>query len=322
MPRNQQRQKPRRRILQTTTRLCITHDGLLNNLNHSHVSFSGMVEFRAMKHSDLEFFMELMDMVGWGMTPQDFERILRFSPQDAFIATKNMEDVGIVVTLNYGTVAWLGNLVVRPQNRGQDIGTELMKHAINHLETNGIKSIRLDATPQAIPLYHRLGFKDEYPSLRYTGTAQKHSTTKTQPMKKQDLYQVTKLDQEYFKLDRTPILQNIHTKHPELCFTAKENKKLVGYIMAKDGTDSIKIGPWIVKPRHEQEAEELLHSVMNKRINSKIWVGIPQGNKSSVKILEKNGFTPNQSSLRMCYGDCDNQEDISGVYGLGGPDKG
>ncbi len=92
--------------------------------------------------------------------------------------------------------------------------------------------------------------------------------------------------------------------------------------MAKDGSDSVKVGPWICRPGREVAAEALLRSVMNMRVGEAVWVGCPEGNGSSVRVLERNGFTPLPSSLRMCYGDCGVREDVNGVFGLGGPDKG
>ncbi len=69
--------------------------------------------------------------------------------------------------------------------------------------------------------------------------------------------------------------------------------------MAKEGKDNIKIGPWIAKPDHSAEAEQLLYSVMNQRIGEKLWVGVPEANKTSVNILEKNGFTASQQSQNV-----------------------
>jgi predicted N-acetyltransferase YhbS len=273
-----------------------------------------------MKLSDLPFFMQLMDLVGWGMTPRDYERILRFSPTGCFIATENNKDLGMVATTNYGTIAWIGNLVVLPETRGMGIGAKLMQHAIDYLVSTGTKAIRLDGVQLAIPLYRRLGFKDEYWSLRYTGTAKKHQTS-CRLMKPEDMDKVAELDKLVFKDDRRHVLEYFYELYPELCFTAWEKDRLIGYIMAKDAKENVKIGPWIAEPGHKC-AEELLYAVMNQRIDQEIWVGVPEGNKNSVKILEKNDFKPLPSSLRMCYGNSSIREKVEYTYGLGGPDKG
>lgn len=281
-----------------------------------------MVNFRVMKKSDLGFFMQLMDMVGWGMILSDYDRILRFSPKGCFLAMQDGRELGMVVAVNYGEIAWIGNLVVLPETRGMGIGAGLMQHAIDYLVSTGTKAIRLDGVPLAIPLYHRLGFKDEYWSLRYTGVAKRHSETTCQPMRRENLDRVAALDLKVFRAPRRHILEYFYGLYPELCFTAWDGDQLIGYIMAKKGKDNVKIGPWIAEPGYSVEAEQLLYSVMNQRVSEKLWIGVPELNKSSVNILERNGFTALPSSLRMCYGDSSVVEKVESVYGLGGPDKG
>ncbi|TRO61895.1 GNAT family N-acetyltransferase [Candidatus Bathyarchaeota archaeon] len=281
-----------------------------------------MTGFRVMKKTDLGFFMQLMDMVGWGMTPSDFDRILRFSPEGCFIASKYGRDLGMVATVNYGDIAWIGNLVVLPETRGKGIGADLMQHAMDYLVSTGTRAIRLDGVPLAIPLYRRLGFRDEYWSLRYTGVAQKHADTTCRPMQREDLDQIAELDLKVFKAPRRHILEYFYGLYSDLCYTTWSGDQLIGYIMAKKGKDNVKIGPWIAEPGYIAEAEQLLYSVMNQRVGEKLWVGVPEANKTSVSILEKNGFTALPSSLRMCYGDSGVVEKVESVYGLGGPDKG
>lgn len=195
-----------------------------------------------------------------------------------------------------------------------------MNHAIVKLTDAGVKSIRLDGVQAAIPLYHRLGFNDEYWSLRYTGVASGHDVAGITQMKEKDLPTVGDFDEYIFKASRHDVIRYTYEKKPELAFTKWEDEELTGYIMAKHGKTNIKIGPWLSKS--PKVAEDLLKSVMNQVVGSYLWVGLPEGNKAGVEILERHGFKPLPSSLRMCHGDCSVVEDVEKVYGLGGPDKG
>lgn len=281
-----------------------------------------MVDFRVMRISDFGFFMSLMDMVGWGMTSKDFERLLEYSYNGCFIAEVNGEEHGMVATTNYGKIGWIGNLVVKPESRGRKIGELLMLKAINHLKSTGVKSIKLDSVQPAIPLYRRLGFKEEYWSLRFLAIAKQQPEATSLQMKKEDLEEVYRLDLSVFKADRSNFIEYIYENYPGLCFTSWMDDEIIGYIMGKDGKDQVKIGPWVAKQGYISEAEQLLFSVMNKRIDETLWVGVPDGNKDSIKILETNGFNRLPSSLRMCYGECRVVENVESVFGLGGPDKG
>lgn len=281
-----------------------------------------MVDFRVMTHEDKDFFMQLMDMVGWGMTVEDYERMLHLSPDCLFLASIDGVDLGMVAATNYGELAWIGNLVVLPETRGKGIGAALMNKTIGYLSEKGVESIRLDGVQLAVPLYRRLGFKDEYWSLRYTGVATQHDAPETHPMMLDNLDEVIDFDTMVFNASRRDAIQYNYNRYPNLAFTAWGENGLIGYIMAKRGKTNIKIGPWVCKPGNPEIAEGLLRSVMNQVVGEDMWVGIPEENLDGVRILEKNGFEPLPSSLRMCYGDCSKVEDVKAVYGLGGPDKG
>jgi len=281
-----------------------------------------MVTFHTMTADDQKFFLGLIETVGWGLTEADYRRMLAFSPGGMFKAAVGGVDVGVVVTVEYGDVAWIGNLVVAPGARGRGVGEALMRRGMDHLLGCGVRSIRLDAVQKAIPLYRRLGFREEYWSLRYTGRASRGPVASVEPMRGGDLDAVEELDHAFFRGRRGRLLRWVYDAFPGLCFASWEGGTLTGYIMAKDGSDSVKVGPWICRPGYEGAAEALLRSLMNTRVGEDVWVGCPEGNGSSVAVLERNGFTSLPSSLRMCYGDCGVREDVEGVYGLGGPDKG
>lgn len=279
-------------------------------------------DIRVITGSDYTFFEELIDLVGWGLDRDDFNRMVTSSPQGCFIASINHEKVGVVVTTSYGSVAWLGNLIVKPDIRGHGIGAALMQHAMSHLTQQGVKSIRLDGVPKAIPLYHRLGFRDEYWSLRYLGTSTSHRTIRTRSIADGDLETIYDIDLKYFKLNRKNLLKRKFERNSEYCFVAVDGGEIVGYIMGKFDGDTIRVGPWLCDPGYPDHAEELLFSLMNANPGKNVWIGGPEGNTSASSILSKHGFNSLPSSLRMCYGDCGSREDVSGIFGLGGPDKG
>jgi GNAT superfamily N-acetyltransferase len=281
-----------------------------------------MTEFRAMTGGDLPLFLRLTGLVGWGMTEQDLDRLITFSPDGNFVASVGGAEVGMVATTSYGEVAWIGNLIVDPGTRGKGLGAALTVHAMNHLRDRGVRSIRLDSVPLAIPLYRRLGYVDEYWSMRYMGEAKPRPVTGVEPMGEADLGEVSRLDLKHFKAPRRRHLEYSYRLSPELCFTARVRGELVGYIMGRDGSDRVRVGPWICEPGHGVEAEALLCALMNRRPGQQVWVGFPEGNADSRAILEGNGFREIPSSLRMCHGDRGGVENVEAVYGLGGPDKG
>src|SRR5687768_10576988 len=60
-------------------------------------------------------------------------------------------------------------LLVHPEFRGGGIGKALLMRAVEHLQSEKIASIKLDATPLGEELYRKMGFKDEWSLTRYKG---------------------------------------------------------------------------------------------------------------------------------------------------------
>ncbi|MCX6649925.1 MAG: GNAT family N-acetyltransferase [Candidatus Bathyarchaeota archaeon] len=279
-------------------------------------------EIRVMTHGDIDLVMRLQEMVGWGNTRADAERSLYYEPSGCFVASIDGVDVGIVNSFLYGDVGFIGNLIVLAETRGKGVGAALMTRAMERLTLDGAGTIRLDGVQKAIPLYERLGFKGEYWSLRYSGVAAKAPHHSIEPMIKEDLEKVAKLDRRFFGLDRAQKLRRVQHDFPELCFKASKGGELYGFIMAKPGVSNVRVGPWICDSKHAEYAEPLLNALSSKVDGRKLWVGVPELNKVSVKIVEGKRFTKMPPSLRMSYGVNKKVEDVSGIFGIGAPDKG
>jgi len=282
----------------------------------------GEPDIRVMTHGDIDFVMRLQEIVGWGNTRADAERSLYYEPQGCFVASVGGADVGIVNSFIYGDCGFIGNLIVAPESRDSGVGAALMGAAIERLTREGASTIRLDGVQKAIPLYERLGYRGEYWSMRFSGAAAKAPHHSIEPMRKEDLERICELDRRYFGLDRSQKLKRVQHDFPELCFKASKGGVFFGYVMAKPGASNVRIGPWICDPKHGEYAEPLLNALSSAVAGRKLWVGVPELNKASLKIIQARGFTQMPSSLRMSYGAHKKVEDTSGIFGIGAPDKG
>lgn len=281
-----------------------------------------MTSIRPMVPEDEGLFLELIGLTGWGNTAADFRRMLHYEPGGCFLASRDGVDVGMVNSTCYGSVGWIGNLVVHPGNRGGGIGAALMRRAMEHLTDSGAASIRLDAVEKAIPLYERLGFRAEYASLRFSGLGRVFDVHEVEEMHTSHLEGVLDLDSRYFGANRERMLRRVFCDFPECCFVACEGGMVRGYIMAKRGESNVRIGPWISEPSEAELAESLLEILMGAAAGERLWIGVPEGNRASIEILIAHGFDSLPSSLRMCYGECSVLGDPRGRFSIGAPDKG
>jgi len=228
----------------------------------------------------------------------------------------------MVNSTRYGSVGWIGNLVVQPGHRGGGIGAALMRRAMEHLTNSGAASIRLDAVEKAIPLYERLGFRAEYASLRFSGLGRVFDVHEVEEMHASHLEGVLDLDSRYFGANRERMLRRVFCDFPECCFVACEGGMVRGYIMAKRGESNVRIGPWISEASEAELAEGLLEILMDAAAGERLWIGVSEGNRASIEILIAHGFDSLPSSLRMCYGECSVLGDPRGRFSIGAPDKG
>jgi len=83
-------------------------------------------------------------------------------PEGCFVAEIDGASVGTTTTCVFGSVAWVGMVLVEVNARRKGVATALLKHALNFLEKQQVKSIRLDATAAGLPVYEKFGFTPEY----------------------------------------------------------------------------------------------------------------------------------------------------------------
>lgn len=284
------------------------------------------VVIRKWKQADLAYVAGSIQREGWGHTKRDVERCWSLQPHGCFIAESENKAAGHVFSISYGRIGWIGLLIVNPEKRGSGIGAALMEAAIEFLEKNGSEEIRLEAVEKAAPLYRRLGFADEFDSLRYCGmpkrTIQQNTKRIVSPMEESDLLKIAEFDAQHFGASRLPVLRKLHSDFAQYCFAAKENQRLKGYIMARKTLDGLWIGPWVCS---DFRAAELLFDVLIESLPGEagsLRLGFPASNQNARKLVEELGLRLVGKSIHMTRGDRKNQGDMTHIYGIGGPEKG
>ena len=282
---------------------------------------------RRWTRADIDYVSESVIREGWGHTQRDVKRCWKLEPDGCFIAEFQNKPVGHVFSIRYGKIGWIGLLIVNPARRGQGIGFVLMKTAVAYLQRAGAETIRLDAVEKAVPLYQRLGFIEEFDSLRFRRQLQQREKLRckrgiTFQMHDDDVLNVAQFDAPHFGANRLPVLQSVYRDHPQLCFVAKEKDHIAGYVMARRVQNGFWIGPWVCL---DSETARRLFSTLVDAIEGEdceLHVGLPVLNVRGRRLIERLGFKLTSKSIHMLLGNRANQGDIMHVYGIGGPEKG
>src|SRR5262249_29903737 len=128
-----------------------------------------MIRVRNMTFEDMTLGLRLKQKAGWNQTPADWARFLVLQPDGCFVADLDGAPAGTVTTCVFGGVGWVGMMLVDPGERRRGVGRELMLRALEFLESKGVRSVRLDATPMGEPLYRGLGFVPQFHLSRLEG---------------------------------------------------------------------------------------------------------------------------------------------------------
>jgi len=90
-------------------------------------------------------------------------------PAGCFVAVKGDEVVGYIFSHTWGRVGWFGTFGVRPDCRGQGIGSALIERSVAYLVAAGCTTVGLATMPDSttnIGLYMRHGFAPDGLALR------------------------------------------------------------------------------------------------------------------------------------------------------------
>ena len=93
--------------------------------------------------------------------------------------------------------------------------------------------------------------------------------------------------------------------------------------MCRKAEKGYRVGPWVRNPENPQAARELLMKCKETvEENGKLYVSVPAVNKIAVEILQGLGFGQYSKSIRMYFGEKLETKRVSGVFAIGGSEKG
>src|SRR5215467_8460332 len=98
------------------------------------------MEIRLLRESDIAAAMDLKRSAGWNQTEADWQTLLQHEPNGCFAAVLDDQLVGTTTTTSYGSeLAWIGMVLVRPDQRRKGIATKLLETALDYLRVSTVK---------------------------------------------------------------------------------------------------------------------------------------------------------------------------------------
>ena len=293
-------------------------DSQLNSSNSSSSSADAENYFfphiRLFDGMDLPFAIAQTQREGWDTTPKTMALFIKHTPNGSFIAEYRGTPTGMVTTTIHENTGWIGNLIVAPGFRRRGIGEQLMIQAMRYLVEEGLRTIRLEADPPGMGIYCRLGFQNEYESLRFKKSiSQPVRYNSARKLLKEDLPAIIELDKTLFGDNREKMIRMLF-EHANNAFWVTEQNEVLGYVFTQPNTSGLRIGPWVAKQK--ETAEILLQSALSDLIDTTIILGTPAGNNTAVELLDSYGFTSTPSCIRMFFGKPEHKDNPANIYAI------
>lgn len=192
----------------------------------------------------------------------------------------------------FGSVAWVGNIVVAEKNRRQGLGTRLTRHLVTAGRKAGVETFYLVATELGEPVYRKLGFVTDG-EYRFLDPAPENPVY-TEPstlrrLAEEDIPRVLEMDSVITGEKRASML----VRHLKEAWVAVDRfEKLRGFFLPA-------LGDGLILANGPDYGVALLKKKIMTRRGRLV---IPGSNSIGLDFLLEQGFSFQHKALRMVLG--------------------
>lgn len=272
-----------------------------------------------MNSEDIGLGLHLCRQAGWNQLESDWRRFLSMQPQGCFVGELDGTPVATTTTCIFGSVAWIAMVLVEMSARRKGVATALLKHAMDYLDGQGVRSIRLDATAAGQPVYEKLGFVPEYRLSRYQGIApQMKEPSEVTAASADRLREIVSLDRQMTGTHREKMLSRLFEESPQETQILCREDRLDGFVTVRQGFNATEIGPCVATP---DAGPALLKAALGRCAGRPVFIDIPHDNAPAVALAETSGLGVQRDFMRMCRGE--RVRDVpAAIWASSGPEKG
>lgn len=259
---------------------------------------------RTMTKTDLSAALMLSTSVGWNQIAADWKRMLLLEPGGCFVAELNGKVVGTTLCCLFGPVAWLAMVIVREDQRGCGLGQELVRTGLEYAQKQGVKTVRLDATPLGEAVYSKLGFVPQLELARMGGTVSTSATSSSTNHRilsatPAQFEEIIRLDRDGTQTERGKLLRRLFSEWSPL-IAISSTEQIDGFLASRQGRLSTQYGPM---SGTDAAAVDLLRHALTISCGQPVIADIPMHRESLLQVAREFGLTQQRTLLRMCFGD-------------------
>jgi len=282
-----------------------------------------MLTIRQLTVADVDFGMRLKNQAKWNQTPADWHRAVALEPEGCFIGRWEGIDVATLTTCVFDDIAWIAMVLTDPQYRGRGIAGGLMRHALDYLDTRGVRSVRLDATELGLPVYRKLGFEIDWTLTRYGGVPQvpwDRVDRNFTPLIPERLSEVVAIDRNATSTNRANLLARLLTEGTQ-AFCRWSEDKIAAFVFQRAGSNATQIGPCIAAATTDESELLTFAAGSCASENKPIYIDNPDDNRPALAWAAEAHLTAERQFYRMTLGP-KVAEITQAIWASCGPEKG
>lgn len=268
---------------------------------------------RPLADGDVGAAMRLSSEAGWNQTERDWRLMLgigngigivRAGAERGLIATAVTIPYGEPVPRDAAPFGWISMVLVAAAWRRRGLATWLLDRSIAQLRAQGRIAV-LDATPAGRGVYRLRGFQDGPTLERLETTAPAPDAgvplqaVEIRRVRADDFDALRAFDAPAFGGDRAAVLAHLAERWPEAAQLALRDRRIVGYVLARDGHRATQIGP-LVAP--DSGAAITLFEAAWRATAGPVFTDAVVAQAAFCRHLRHRGFTVQRTFTRMSLG--------------------
>lgn len=253
----------------------------------------------------LEDLLALSRSANWNQVADDWQHLLA-AGRGHGLSTGDGTVVASCVVLPYvvdeasdGGFAWISMVLVHPDHRGSGLATRVLRHALDDCPRRAV----LDATPQGLPVYRRLGFDGAWSFARHERRGAERVPAVPPPpgvriraLNDIGVDALADLDRPAFGGDRTDLLRHLAARAPGVAQVATRGDRPVGFVLGRPGRQATQVGPLLAEDA--ATAVALLDAAL-ATLDGPVFVDLPDREHALRSALQSRGFAPQRPFTRL-----------------------
>jgi GNAT superfamily N-acetyltransferase len=256
------------------------------------------MEIRALSLEELRIVIDWAADEGWNPGLHDAQSFFSADPEGFLGAFIDDQLVGSISAVCYGDdYAFLGLYLVKPELRGQGIGSQLWAVAMQRV---GGRRVGLDGVVDMQSAYAQSGFALAYRNIRFGGQVSgvRPVSDAMVVIGSDDLHRVESFDRATFGADRSGFLADWLSQPDGHSWAFVEDDQVRGFGTVRACREGFKVGPLVADSA--LVAAEIFNALAGSAANGgAIYLDVPEPNAEALDLARAVGLSPVFETVRM-----------------------